>query len=287
MPGEPNPMHILDTWVLSELAALERKVTHGLEKFDVVMAGRAIADFTNDLSTWYLRRSRDRFKNGTEVEKASAVATLGHYLLTVSKLMAPFTPHVAEGLYRELGGEKESVHLELWPEVGGIDDELTQQMKRVRQACSLGLEKRAAAGLPVRQVLARLDIKAEWAFEPWMLEIVADEVNLKEASYQKGAELEVTLDTTLTPELKREGAARELTRAVNSLRKEAKLTIQDRITLLYEAAEGFWKEVLDEYGESILADVKADERKESLEGALASGEVKADGQPLKIGIIKS
>jgi isoleucyl-tRNA synthetase len=251
----------------------------------VVTAGRAIADFTNDLSTWYLRRSRDRFKNGTAEEKASAVAMLGHCLLTVSKLMAPFTPHVAEGLYRELGGDQESVHLDAWPVTGGIDENLVLQMKRVRQACSLGLEKRAAAGMPVRQVLARLGITAEWPFEPWMLEIVAEEVNVKEASFVQGAALEVVLDTTLTPELRREGAARELTRAVNSLRKEAKLTIQDRITLLIEGPAGFWKDVLAEYGSAILADVKADESKEGLEGAIASGEVEVDGQILKFGII--
>ncbi|HTK59678.1 MAG TPA: class I tRNA ligase family protein [Candidatus Baltobacteraceae bacterium] len=284
--GAHAPKHILDAWIFSELNAVTKNVTHGLEKFDVVTAGRAISDFANDLSTWYLRRSRDRFKNGTDEEKASAVATLGHCLLTVAKLMAPFTPHVAEGLYRELGGEKESIHLDTWPEAGGIDENLVLQMKHVRRACSLGLEKRAAGGLPVRQVLSKMTIKAEWTFEPWMLEIVAEEVNLKTATYEKGSELEVELDTTLTPELKREGAARELTRAVNALRKEAKLTIQDRITLLVDAPEGFWKEVMAEHGSSIMADVKADAVKESLDGALAAGETEADGQALKIGIIK-
>ena len=287
----PKAAHTLDAWIISELNAVTKNVTDSLEKFDVVTAGRAISDFTNDLSTWYLRRSRDRFKNGNDEEKASAVATLGHCLLTISKLLAPFTPHVAEGLYKELGGEKESVHLDVWPsipplEARGGEGELSAQMKRVRQACSLGLEKRAAAGLPVRQVLAKLTIKAEWAFEPWMLEILAEEVNVKEALYEKAAATEVELDTALTPELKREGAARELTRAVNSMRKEAKLTIQDRVTLMTEGLEGFWKETLGEHGTAILVDVKADDLKEGLEGALATCEVESDGNVLKIGIAK-
>jgi len=286
-PEAPKPAHTLDAWILSELNAVTKTVTDSLEKFDVVTAGRAISDFAGDLSTWYLRRSRDRFKNGTDEEKASAVATLGHCLLTVSKLLAPFTPHVAEGLYKELGGEKESVHLDAWPASGALDENLRSQMKRVRQACSLGLEKRAAAGLPVRQVLAKLEIEAEWPFEPWMLEIVAEEVNVKEATYEKDDEFEVELDTTLTPELKREGAARELTRAVNSMRKEAKLTIQDRVTLLTDGLEGFWKETLDAHGVSIMADVKADGMKDGLDGALASGEVESDGHALKFGIIKT
>ncbi|HTK60583.1 MAG TPA: class I tRNA ligase family protein [Candidatus Baltobacteraceae bacterium] len=280
------PAHVLDRWVLSELAAVTKTVTESLEKFDVVTAGRAIGDFTNDLSTWYLRRSRDRFKSGTEDEKISAVATLGRCLLTVSKLLAPFTPHVAEGLYQELGGEKESVHLDGWPEFDAIDENLTAQMKRVRQVCSAGLEKRAAAGIPVRQALAKLTIKGEWLLETWMLDIIAEEVNVKEACYEKSAATEVELDTTLTPELKREGAARELTRAVNSMRKEARLTIQDRVTLLTEGLDGFWKEVMDGHGASVLADVKADGMKEGLDGALATGEVESDGQTLKFGIIK-
>ncbi len=286
LAAAPKPAHTLDAWIISELNAVTKAVTESLEKFDVVTAGRAIADFANDLSTWYLRRSRDRFKNGTDEEKASAVATLGHCLLTVSKLLAPFTPHVAEGLYQELGGGKESVHLEDWPEAGAVDENLVSQMKRVRQACSMGLEKRAKAGINVRQALSRLEIESEWPFEDWMLRIVAEEVNVKEATYEKDDEFEVELDTELTPELKREGAARELTRAANALRKEAKLSIQDRVTLLTEGLEGFWKEALDAHGTAVLADVKADGLKDGLDGALATGEVEAHGAKLKFGIVK-
>ncbi|HJV32678.1 MAG TPA: DUF5915 domain-containing protein, partial [Patescibacteria group bacterium] len=117
----------------------------------------------------------------------------------------------------------------------------------------------------------------------WGRLIVADEVNVKEVLEKQEAD---SIDTALTPELKREGAARELTRAVNSMRKEAKLTIQDRVTLLTEGLDGFWKETLDEHGASILADVKADGMKDGLDGALATGEVESDGNVLKFGIVK-
>jgi isoleucyl-tRNA synthetase len=279
--------HVLDRWVTSELSDTVRKVTQSLERYDVVTSGRAISGFVDDLSTWYVRRSRERFKNGTAEEKASALATLDRCLMAVAKLLAPFTPFVADALYRELGGTEESVHLDAWPEEGEVDAELNAAMKRVREACSLGLEKRAAAGLPVRQVLSRLEVRDDRSYEGWMLDIVAEEVNVKAAVYGKADTFEVTLATALTPQLKREGAARELTRAVNSLRREAKLTIQDRVTLLTETPAGFWKEVLDELGEAILRDVKADGRREGLDGALASGEVTADGATLGIGIVKN
>jgi isoleucyl-tRNA synthetase len=286
--GGQSVAHVLDRWVLAELSRVTKSVTDSLEKYDVVTAGRAIADFVNDLSTWYLRRSRDRFKTEGG-DKEAAVATLGHCLLTVSKLLAPFAPFVADALHKELSGGKESVHLEDWPTSDSSPSEnLLLQMKRVRQAASLGLEGRAKAGINVRQALSGLVVKSEWPFEPWMLEILADELNVKEASYEKGAAgLEIDLDATLTPELKREGAARELTRQANALRKEAGLTIQDRIMLLVGGAKGFWKEVLDEHGAEVLADVKADGTKEGLDGALASSEVEADGKTLKIGIAKA
>ncbi len=227
-----------------------------------------------------------RSLSGTGEAKASAVATLGHCVLTGSKLLAPLTPHAAEGLYKELSGEKESVHLDEWPEAGSIDKDLGGKMAVVRLAASAGLEKRASASLNVRQVLASLTVKSKTEFEHWMLDILQDEVNVKAAFWEQGEGFGLQLDTALTPELKREGAARELTRAVNSMRKEAKLTIQDRITLLTEGLEGFWKEVMDEHGASILADVKADGMKDGLADALATGEVESDGNVLKFGIAK-
>jgi isoleucyl-tRNA synthetase len=265
----PKATHVMDRWLLSELAALTTAVTDGLERYDVVTAGRAIADFTNDLSTWYVRRSRDRFKDGD----AEAVETLGYALATVAKLLAPFTPFVADGLYRELGGAKESVHLEDWPSADKADENLSLQMKRVRQAASMALEKRAASKINVRQALASLVVKSEWPFEDWMLE---------------SAGFEVELDTALTPELKREGAARELTRNLNSLRKEAKLTIDDRVIIHYETESHFWKDVLKEHGAAVQKDTRAEAWHTGRpETTLMDTEIEFDEEKMWVGIVKA
>jgi isoleucyl-tRNA synthetase len=278
--GAQNPKSVLDRWILSELNALTKTVTHSLEKYDVLNAGRDITEFVGDLSTWYVRRSRDRFKSA---DKAEAVATLGHVLRTLSKIMAPFTPFVAEGLYKELGGEKESVHLEDWPTAEKIDENLAQQMDRVRQAASLGLEKRAAAGINVRQALSKLTLKTDTAFEDWMREMIAEEVNVKEVIVGGQDEL----DTALTPELKREGAARELTRFVNSLRKESGLMIQDRIVIHYETESHFWKDIIREHGETVRKGTLANGfHTERVPEILKSTEVEFDEEKMWIGIVK-
>jgi isoleucyl-tRNA synthetase len=274
----------LDRWILSELARLTATVTEGLEKYDVITAGRAIADFVNDLSTWYVRRSRDRFKDGD----ATAIQTLGHVLLTLAKIMAPFTPFVADGLYRELGGELESVHLETWPKSGAHDANLSLMMKRVREVASRGLEKRAAAGINVRQALAKLTLTADFGLEDWMKVMIAAEVNVKDIVTVKGAATEVELDTTLTPELKREGAARDLTRHLNSLRKEAGLTIEDRVTIRFETDSKFWQEVFKEHGETLQSAARATGiQSGQSETVLKSTEVEFDGEKTWIGIEKS
>jgi isoleucyl-tRNA synthetase len=274
----------LDHWILSELARLTDTVTSGLEKYDVTTSGRAIADFVNDLSTWYVRRSRDRFKDGDAV----AIQTLGHVLLTLAKIMAPFTPFVADGLYRELGGKQESVHLEDWPKTIKHDADLSLRMRRVREVASRGLEKRSAAGINVRQALAKLTLTAEFGLDDWMKAMIAAEVNVKEVAVVKGTATEVELDTTLTPELKREGAARDLTRHLNSLRKEAGLTIEDRVTIRFETDSKFWQEVFGEHGETLKSAARATglEVGQS-EAVLKSTEVEFDGEKTWIGIEKS
>ncbi len=283
--------HVLDRWILSELNQLTKTVTDHLEKYDVVTAGRAIGDFANDLSTWYVRRSRDRFKDGD----TDAVATLGHALLSISKLMAPLTPFVADGLYKELGGSKESVHLENWPQSGPIDEELLQKMKEVRWVCALGHTIRADGKVPVRQVLLTFTVyipAGRSDFSTEMLDIVREEVNVKEVKtiLNSGASgnFSAQLDTVLTPELKREGAAREMVRNLNSLRKEAGLTINDRIVLHYETESHFWKDVIKEHGKSIQEDTRANAWHTGRpEDVLKETEVEFDKETIWIGIVKA
>ena len=117
----------MDRWVLAKLNLLIEEVTQNMEAYKLVQASRPIVDFVTELSQWYVRRSRDRFKSasapaglrrdeGNDIDdKQAAINTLHEVLFTLSKVMAPFTPFIAEKIYLALGGEMESVHLENWP----------------------------------------------------------------------------------------------------------------------------------------------------------------------------
>jgi len=225
--------HVLDRWILARLHKLIQQTTERLEGYVITETVRELGEFIQDLSTWYLRRSRDRFKSTDEADKKSAIATLQECLVVLSQLMAPFTPFIAETVYRSSGGEKESVHLEDWPVVNAalLDEQILEQMGRTRSIVSRALERRSEAGINVRQALAKAVVtipSGELAQE--YLEVIQDEINVKAVEIQKGDYL-VELDLTLTAELVREGTIREIVRRVNAMRKNAGLTIEDRVTL--------------------------------------------------------
>ena len=155
----------LDRWLLSELNALVIKVTEELEAYDPTDAARAIETFVDDLSNWYVRRSRRRFWRGvseSDTDKQSAYHTLYTALVTVSKLLAPFTPFIAEELYQNLvcsidDAAPISVHLAEWPKAdrSRIDDSLNAETQLVKRICSLGRAARAKAQIKVRQPRGR------------------------------------------------------------------------------------------------------------------------------------
>jgi len=159
----------LDRWLLSELNALVLKVTEELEAYDPTDAARAIETFVDDLSNWYVRRSRRRFWRGaseSDTDKQSAYHTLYTALVTVSKLLAPFTPFIAEELYQNLvcsidAAAPTSVHLAQWPTAdrSQIDDSLNAETQLVKRICSLGRAARAKAQIKVRQPVAEVVVK--------------------------------------------------------------------------------------------------------------------------------
>jgi isoleucyl-tRNA synthetase len=242
---------VLDRWIIARLDQLVSGVTTGLDGYVLLEPARDIRDFTADLSQWYLRRSRDRFK-GEGDDKREALATIRYVLLTLAKVMAPFTPFFAEELYRDIGGDKESVHLEDWPTAGKIDEQLLKDMAAVRLISSKGLEARSSAKINVRQPLSQLKIKNPELeiSDDGLVRLIKDEVNVKEVVFAASekqamtaddnavmekadnAEKEVELDTVLTAELKEEGQLRELLRKVQDLRKERGLTIGDKASLM-------------------------------------------------------
>ncbi len=250
-----QPTHILDRWILARLHTLIKDNTELLEHYKITEPARDLAAFINDLSTWYVRRSRDRFKGAEGTEEArDAVMTLRVCLLTLAKLMAPFTPFLADALYLKLGGGKSSVHLEDWPMVDPqfFDETLLSQMEQIRSVVSLALEKRAQAKMPVRQALSSATVTlpaGELAAE--LIGLIKDEINVKTIIIEKG-EKGVALDFALTPELLREGTVREIIRRVNDLRKKSGLTIEDRIELYVESADKEARLAIEEHHDAIL-----------------------------------
>ncbi len=246
-----SDMHVLDRWIIARLDELVASVTEYLDAYDTVRTVRVLREFVSDLSTWYIRRSRDRFKGEDPNDRKAAIATTAYVLRTCATVCAPITPFIAEQIYRGAGGEAESVHLAAWPSAGGWSDPtLVADMAEVRRTASLALEARQRAGVKVRQPLASLTLAdVTLAGKDDLLAILADEVNVKEVLFGSGFEGEVLLDTEITPLLKCEGDVRELVRAVQELRKRAVLAPDDPITL---AA------CVDEQGARILEEARAE-----------------------------
>ncbi|MEA2157443.1 MAG: isoleucyl-tRNA synthetase, partial [Solirubrobacteraceae bacterium] len=168
----------LDRWIRSRLSATVTTVTERLDDYDATTAGRAIAEFVDDLSNWYVRRSRRRFWDGD----AAAHETLRHCLVTAAQLLAPFVPFVADEIYDNLDGAQDSVHLCDWPEPEPRDEELEAAMTVARETVRLGLAARGGAKLKVRQPLHEAVVVAagrERASIERLADVVREELNVK------------------------------------------------------------------------------------------------------------
>jgi isoleucyl-tRNA synthetase len=354
---DPATLQPIDRWALASLNRLVRDVTADLEAYDIHVPTKRIETFVEELSNWYVRRNRRRFwKSESDADKQAAYWTLYTCLSTLARLMAPFTPFLAEEMYRNLCAEQESslpasVHLDRWPvaDEALIDEGLLVATETLLRAVSAGRAARKSAGLKVRQPLQTLLVRSSTPganeglreFE----DELRDELNVKEVRYLEGgvglveyrlkpnlravgkkygkrvpalkAALEglsgelaaaaglaveggqsfelavegdtlriepeeviletsaptgyavsedagvlVALDTTLTPELRLEGAARDLVRAVQDARKEAGLAISDRIRLYLAAEDGAAQTLADlaaAYGSTLQGETLATE----------------------------
>jgi len=228
--------HVLDQWIKTRTEELVDVVTHSLDGYDTVRATRAIQEYVDDLSTWYLRRSRKRKDPGF-------FETMQWSLLMTSRMLAPFMPFLAEALHAELAGADapESVHLEAWPAVGftlGEQErkELLESMAEIRRLASLGLAKRAEAKIKVRQPLRKMVVRGAEATirDERLLSILKSEVNVKEIVFVPELASEVELDTEITPELREEGLFREVARMFQELRQKAGLEPKNKIVAIME-----------------------------------------------------
>lgn len=277
-PSE-NLENPLDQWIVSRVHQLNREVEEHMDGYDVPNAVKPILPFIEDASNWYVRRSRRRFwKSGDDTDKNNAYRTLHYVLVQLSQIMAPFTPFLAEELYKKLTGG-ESVHLLDWPVAGHVNELVVGEMETVRDYVNQGLSIRAKERLKVRQPLANVTVPTLGQFVNFE-DILTEELNVK--SVKKGKEL--LLDLEVTPELKREGLMREVVRHVQNARKQAGLNVDDRIKLSLIANDDDLKKAIVEYEKTIAAETLA----ETLTQAEYdySADLKVEGMSLKVSLQK-
>ncbi len=251
-----NLSHVLDKWILAKLAKTVAEVTKQMDSYNTVKAGKEILLFISELSTWYLRRSRDRIKNGDQGSK-DALNTLGTVLVETSKLLAPFMPFLSEFIYKDLTG-KESVHLNLWPQISEPDMSIIEDVNIIRALVESGLSMRKEQNVKVRQPLAELEyhLANNKLLSPELEQVLAEELNVKMVSgrsdfapkngyiLRDGPDFKLAINFVLTPELKFEGIARELERQVQDLRKQSGLKVGELVDLYYNTQEDVLEDAL-------------------------------------------
>ena len=234
--------HILDRWITARLHQTIEETTNHLENYEIMKAARNIEVLTDDLSRWYLRRSRSRFQQPKhQVEFKEASLTLSQVLMSLSRLIAPFSPFFGEALYLSLAKDRrQSVHLEDWPKPSRqlIDQELLGLMVKTRGLAARALALRSKAGIKTRQPLSLLKIKDKDLFKQKDLMLVLkEEINVKEIAIDETMTEDVWLDTVISPELKEEGLTRELTRLAQGLRQKANLKPKDKIKIFLQTSD--------------------------------------------------
>ena len=228
--------NLLDKWLIAKLKKLTIEITENMEKYELKKSLDSISEFILELSTWYLRRSRDRFKDGDKF----VGKTLHHVLFELSKILAPFIPFTAEYLSKELDKNLESIHLLEWPSNIKVTKEetlLLEQMEEVRNIVEKAHNQRDLNSVKLRQPL----LSAKYGFGKSALlkeleDIIREEINVESVVFDSNIS-EVELDFNLTEELKEKGIVREIVRQINSLRKNAKLTIKDKIKVYIKSDE--------------------------------------------------
>jgi len=295
--GGPNSKHILDRWIISRLNELTQQVTENLDKYNATFAARAIENFTiEDFSQWYIRRSRKRFQRPeTKRELKEASETLNYILLTLSKLIAPFAPFISEEIYKKIQNSKfkiqNSVHLEDWPEVNKklINKKLNWEMEKTREVVKLTLAERARSRIKVRQPLNKLKVKSQkLKVNKEFLDLIAEEVNIKEVVFDSKIKKPIELDTRITPVLKEEGMIREIIRQIQEMRKRAGYKPRHRILVRYSGTSNLNK-ILNKNKNFIQKEAKVknfrlDEKPEHIFDI--EKETKVDGQKLWLAIKK-
>lgn len=224
----PVSDQILDTWMLSRTELALQTITSAFENYDLAGASRTLIDLVDDISTWYLRLSRDRLRAGD----TQAWDVFAWVLQRLALVGAPIVPFIAESTFQSVVPHSESVHLAPWPavETSLIQDKLMTEMTLARKVVEAGHAQRKALALKVRQPLASATVTGQ-ALSNHIAAVIASELNVKSILWTNGSELTVTLDTELTPELLAEGQARELIRSIQQLRRESGADVEAYVSV--------------------------------------------------------
>ena len=219
---------VLDRWIKARIKQTVAEINSNMEKYELTQATRPIADLLDDLSNWYIRRSRTRLQRPESVSDFYVASkTLYDVLIATTKIMAPFTPFIAEAVYKSLTNEEKSVHLTKWPNPGKLtkkEKSLIDTMVFARIVASQILAQRAEKGIKVKQPLASYKTAVkELANQVEILALIADEANVKKVIYDASMPEEGVLDTEITGELREEGTLREITRLIQDMRQKAGL----------------------------------------------------------------
>jgi len=305
----------LDRWILSELNQLVNDVDSALDNYNPTDATRKMETFIDGLSNWYVRRSRRRFwKSENDTDKLSAYHTLYHCLVTLSELMAPFIPFIAEEIYQNLVKSvfpeaSESVHLTDFPvaDESKIDKQLSDDNRLAMRVSSLGRAARSKAGIKVRQPLEDVHVGVSSDWEKRTLErvtpLILEELNVKELYYDSpekvaGKEgydyrvisegnINVAVSTIITVELEAEGMAREIVHRVQNIRRSAGYEIADHIHIYYEA-DAFIMQSLSSFADYVMQETLALSIEDGVPDDVDASETfKVSGYTLLLGLKKA
>ncbi len=290
---DPVSENILDQWMLSRLNQTITEMTTAMDSYRLDKATKPLTDLLEDVTNWYVRRSRRRFwKSEDDSDKQQAYATLHYTILRLCQLLAPFSPFLSDHIWRQLTegtNLPESVHLSDWPEAGKIVQPLLDEMEMLREMINLGLAGRAQQGIKVRQPLLGPVIKTRQQFSSTGLKsILEEELNVRPGKYLvvgPDGTNGIIMDFTITPELKVEGVMRDLVRQIQQARKQAGLEVSDRIQLVVTSSSQLITEAVTTFADTIKQETLATNLNEITDAGFEI-KVKIDGAEIDIKLAK-
>ena len=281
----------LDIWLVEMVKQASIIATKSADSFEISKATWQVYELTQELSNWYIRRSRRRFwKSEDDHDKKDAYRTLHWALVSICQMLAPWSPFISDYYYKYLTegmqDAEESVHLSKWPSFDQADQSVLASMVSVRQAVNDGLAERAKAGIKVRQPLASATISSPNSISKDLEQIIAEELNTKKIVVKSADELSVVLDTNITQSLKNEGLSRDIIRNIQQARKDSGLEVENYIKLSLKSESTIVNDAIEQCEKLIQNEVLATTLITSGDNYEYIKEVKIEGEDLSISLEK-